>query len=251
MSGDAGTMQSGRVDCAGGGLRGFFKKFGLGRLWRPEGDSTSWYLMSEQAEEGSGRRDSLVVEGRSADGAIIERRAVQGVCFDEATGEELEWDMVAGTEREMRAWAHACKSNEAKMKIEGELGLAVAELTACRVRLGLWQNRAEEAWQELEEARAVIVETRELLDRAYDIIEGAEEQLDAAMLPVIYEEGEEEEDSGVEDEFLEVEESDGEEWDEGQGLMGGGVVAAAANYVPGRWSRLWGWVAGWFGFGGR
>ena len=251
-AGIAGTMESGRVRCHGGGIR-----WAARRLWGAvtgralEEVATSWYMRVEEAEVEDGQRDSFVVEGRSADGDVVERRQIRGILYDGETGEEEEWVMELGTERERRIWAIACRANEEKMAAKNELGVAVAEVVACRQRLGLWRDRADEYWIQLQESRALVEETQGLLDQAYDIIAGAEEQLDAAMLPVIHEEEEEEGDSGVEDEFLEVEESDGEEWDEGQGLLGGGVVAAAANYVPGRWSRLWGWVAGWFGFGGR
>ena len=102
------TIQSGAVGCSG--IRGWFNKLravGSGSLM-----SSGWYLRVERCEEGSGIRDSLMVEGRNSAGQVLERRELQGILYDEATGEEEEWVVDVGSDKERRAWGVACKARQ-------------------------------------------------------------------------------------------------------------------------------------------
>ena len=124
------TIQSGAVGCSG--IRGWFIKLravGSGSLM-----SSGWYLRVERCEEGSGIRDSLMVEGRNPAGQVLERRELQGILYDEATGEEEEWVVDVGSDKERRAWGVACKARQELIRFEHSLCFQSMELEAAQWR---------------------------------------------------------------------------------------------------------------------
>ena len=104
------TIQSGAVGCSG--IRGWFNKLravGSGSLM-----SSGRYLRVERCEEGSGIRDSLMVEGRNSAGQ--------------------EWVVDVGSDKERRAWGVACKARQELIRFEHSLCVQSMELEAAQWR---------------------------------------------------------------------------------------------------------------------
>ena len=238
MEAKYGTLASGTVNC-GGGWRNWLS------FWKSRGGSISqsgWYLRIKRREEGTNPADSFIVESRRGT-EVVEQKRIMGVVYDEETGEEEEWLMELGTERERRAWAAACRANHALTYCENQLGLANSELEACRARVLRHQCQAEDAWEEVDAMRAELVSCKEEMEEwrlryegLIDIIREAEEQLAAAEQGAGGFGGE---DSGV------GKEEYGDEFaEEGEGymLLGGGQVDQERYRIV----AWWGWILSWW-----
>ena len=227
MAYNSDTLNSRVVSCSGGWRSWFnFLKSRGGAV-----SQSGWYLKIKRREEGSGQRNSLVVENRRG-AEVVEQREVLGVLYDGETGEEEEWLMDLGSEREQKAWAAACRSNHALLYCEHKLGLANAELEACRARVLRHQCNAEDAWEEVDAMKRELAECREEMEEwrlryqeLLDVIQEVEEQLNAAeqVAEVDVGEGSGMEEGGCVD-AEELTEDEGAEEGGGYMVLGGGQV---------------------------